>query len=134
MLTVAAIGSEIGSIIKHNGRIGLKANLVIDEETFLTTNGASRLSIGESALHKNKGKNSDKIWKKIVDRQAAKDKMLIEKREQLRIEYQSLCDQGVIRSPSRIERLIETAQGHDDNEAVQAARRLLTKQNISWKN
>ena len=91
----------------------LNFNQVMDEEVFLTVNGASRFSIGESALHKNRGKHSDKVWKQIVDRQANKDKELLAKREKLRIEYQSLCNNGLIRPLSRIESLIETAQGHE---------------------
>ena len=39
----------------------LNFNQVMDEEVFLTVNGASRFSIGESALHKNRGKHSDKV-------------------------------------------------------------------------
>lgn len=34
---------------------------------------------------------------------------------------------GLYREPTRIERLTRTAQGHDDNPSVQAARRLLAK-------
>ena len=43
---------------------------VMEEETFLSINGASRQDIGDSAFHKNKGNNSDKIWSKMVNAQA----------------------------------------------------------------
>lgn len=106
---------------------------IIDEETYLTINGASRQDIGDSALHKNKGNNSDKTWSKIIAEQAKKDKQLIEKREELRKEYWDKVQLGEIRPPTRIENLIMIANGHPENEATLAARRLLTKRNIHWR-
>ena len=41
----------------------------MDEETYLSINGASRQDIGDSAFHKNKG-NSDKTWSKMIDAQS----------------------------------------------------------------
>jgi SAM-dependent methyltransferase len=105
---------------------------VMDEETYLAIHGASRQDIGDSALHKNRGGASDKVWTKIVDAQAKKDADLIKRRQQLREEYWVKVGQGELRPPTRIEKLIETAQGHPDNESVQAARRLLEKKGISW--
>ncbi len=107
--------------------------LVIDEETYLSINGASRQDIGDSALHKNKGNNSDKQWSKLVNAQLKKDQKLCELRQKLREEYQQKVEKGEIRPPTRIETLINIANGHNDNESVQAARRLLEKRNINWK-
>lgn len=56
-----------------------------------------------------------------------------EKRAAAIREYNQLVEKGEIIKPSRIDMLIMTAQGHDDNEHVQAARRLLTKRGIDWK-
>lgn len=39
---------------------------ILTEEQYLAINGASRQGIGEAALHKNKGNNSDKMWSKLV--------------------------------------------------------------------
>ena len=105
---------------------------IIDMETFLAMNDAGRQLIGDSALHKNKGRNSDKTWKKMVDYQNQKDSVLCDKREQLRQEYEKMVENGEIRPPSRFERLIRVANGMDDLESVQTARRLLLKRNIDW--
>jgi hypothetical protein len=105
---------------------------VMDEETYLSINGASRQDIGESALHKNRGGASDKAWKRIIDAQAQKDTKLLARRQKLREEYNEKVAKGEIRPPSRYEKLISTAQGHPDNEAVQAARRILERKGISW--
>lgn len=48
-------------------------------------------------------------------------------------EYNQKVQAGKITPKSRIERLIETARGHDDNESVQAARRALEKRGIDWR-
>lgn len=106
--------------------------IVMTEEAFLSINGACRQGIGDSALHKNKGNNSDKAWSKIVNRQAKKDILLIDKREGLRQEFKSKIEKGEIRLPTRIEKLISTANGNSDNECVQAARMILQKQGIKW--
>jgi hypothetical protein len=109
-------------------------NNVIDEETYLTINGASRYDIGDSALHKNKGNNSDKTWSKIVNLQAEKDRQLLLKREKLRKEYRLKVENGELRPPTRIERLISTANSHPDHDSTHAARRILEKLNINYLN
>ena len=106
--------------------------IVMDIETYLSINNASRQDIGDSALHKNKGNNSDKTWAKIVNRQLQKDIELCELRDKLRNEYNEKVLKGEIRPPTRIEKLISIAKGHSDNESVQAARRILSKNNINW--
>lgn len=105
---------------------------VISEEEYLSINGACRQSIGDAALHKNKGYNSDKTWKRIVDIQAKKDHEILARREELRIEYKSKVESGELRPPTRIETLIQTARGNEDNASVQAARRILIKKEIDW--
>ena len=49
-----------------------------------------------------------------------------------RKKYRRLVSEGKLRPPTRIERLLETARGHSDNQSVQAARRILKKRGISW--
>lgn len=68
----------------------------------------------------------------MVERQAELDRELIERRNVLRKEYQEKVQSGEIRPPTRIERLIEYANGHPDNMQTQAARRLLEKKGINW--
>ena len=104
----------------------------MDEETYLSINGASRQDIGDSAFHKNKGNNSDKTWSKMIDTQSEKDRKLIAKREELRKEYWQKVENGELREPTRNERLIATAKGNPDNECTIAARRLLEKKGIDW--
>lgn len=102
----------------------------IDCETYLAMHGASRQSIGDAALHKNKGK-SDRAWSAAVDRQAAKDRELCKRREALRLEYAAKVAVGEIRPPTRIETLQQIAAGHPDNAATIAARKLLEKRGLN---
>ena len=55
-----------------------------------------------------------------------------EQYQRLHDEYDRLLANGEVRQPKRIERLIKTAKGHPDNSSVQAARRILEKENIVW--
>ena len=50
-----------------------------------------------------------------------------------RDEYKRLVDRGVIRDKTPLERRLTAAHGHPDNQATQAARRLLEKQGIDWR-
>ena len=106
---------------------------VMDEETYLSIKGASRQDIGNSAFHKNKGSNSVKTWSKMIDAQSEKDRKLIIRREELRKEYFQKIENGEFRQPTRNERLILTANGNPDNECTIAARRLLEKKDIDWR-
>lgn len=47
--------------------------------------------------------------------------------------YNRLVGEGKILRPTALEQRIKTAQGHDDNLSVQAARRRLEKQGIDWR-
>lgn len=105
---------------------------IISEEEYLAQNGYGRQMIGEPALSK-KGRNqSAKTWSKICDHQLERDVEITDKRAELRKEYHQKVNNGEIRPPTVFEQLIKTASGHDDNEAVKAARRILTKQGINW--
>lgn len=106
---------------------------VMDEETYLSISGASRQDIGDSAFHKNKGSLSNKTWSKMLDAQSEKDRKLIIRREELRKEYFQKIENGEFRQPTRNERLIATAKGNPDNECTIAARRLLDKKGIDWR-
>jgi len=55
------------------------------------------------------------------------------KREAARAEYQAMVDQGLIREPNSIERLLKQARGHSDHESTQSARRALEKRGYDWK-
>ncbi len=120
------INGEKGISIKEGKTIP-----VMTEEEYLAANNASKLDIGDSALHKNIPEG--KIRQKMVEYQAGKDKELIKKRDKLREEYKKKVKNGEIRQPSRVEVLMKTAQGMPEKESVKAAKRLLTKQGIDWK-
>lgn len=105
---------------------------VISEEKYLALNGVGRQTMGEPALAKNRGRNSDKVWSKMVNAQADKDWEIIEERDRLRKEYWDKVEAGELRSLTRVETLIETANGHPDREDTKAAIRLLTKRGIVW--
>jgi len=98
---------------------------VIDEETYLATHNASRQDYGEAALHKNIPFGNKR--KRLIAWQNAKDRDLSARRETLRKEYNDKVISGEIRPPTRMERLIATASGMDENPSTQAARRILSK-------
>jgi len=104
----------------------------MEEEVYLSINGSSRQDIGDSALHKNKGNNSNKIWSKMIQKQSEKDTALCNKREELRKEYWLKVKHGELRPPTRNERLIATANGDPNNQSVIAARNILDKREIKW--
>lgn len=108
-----------------------KKPLVMDEETYLATHGASRFGIGEPALHKNIPYGN--VRQKLIESQSKKDLELINKREQLRQEYKAKVAKGEIRPPTRVEKLLRQAQGMSELESVKAAKRLLAKMGIDWK-
>lgn len=56
------------------------------------------------------------------------------KRQTAITEYNQKVANGEIVEPTHLERRIRKAHGHPDNASTQAARRLLAKQGIDWKN
>lgn len=48
-------------------------------------------------------------------------------------EYQEKVERGEIIPKTAVERTLDRAQGHSDNESVQAARRILKKRGIDWR-
>lgn len=55
------------------------------------------------------------------------------KRSAAIMEYRQLVAEGKIQEPSRVDILLRTANGHEDNPATHAARRALAKRGIDWK-
>lgn len=99
--------------------------VVCAEEQYLALRGFGKDRIGDAGLHKAHTRFSRKQWDKKIQRQAAIDEIVIRKRAELREEYRQKVAGGELRPPTRIERLQAIAAGHPDNEAVQAARRIL---------
>jgi hypothetical protein len=107
---------------------------VMTFEEFAAMNGASRLGIGEAALHRSSNTKSAKVHRKQVNAQFEKDALLVGLRDRLREEFDLLIAKGEIREPSHMESLKARANGHPDNQSTQAARRLLIKRGINWSN
>lgn len=100
---------------------------IVDFETYATERGASRYDLGDAGLHKSTARMGRSTWKRNVLGQMKKDSALAARRAELLAEYDAEVSKGNIRPPAEKERLMAVAAGHDDNAAVQAARRLLEK-------
>lgn len=89
-----------------------------------------RIPHGETA--RQRAKRNQKAEKAMEEHAAQK--------EAARKEYREKIANGELREPTkdeaeqkRIDALVKTANGHDDNPSVQAARRVLDKRGIEWK-
>lgn len=105
----------------------------IDFEHFAAERGASRQDFGDAGLHRGSRNQSHAARARNIKNQADRDTQLGQRRNALRDEYDAAVARGEVRPLSRTERLVQTARGHEDNESVQAARRLLEKQGVEWR-
>lgn len=106
---------------------------VIDFETFATMRGASRLDYCHDGAISPAGHMPRANWRRVMRTVAERNAELSQRRSELREEYQRLVAEGKVRPPSRIERLIEAANGHEDRAQTHAARRVLAKRGIDWR-
>ena len=97
-----------------------------DEEHYLASRGVGRNSLGDAGLHKQPG-STPKSRARAVALSQARDDVTIERRCELRAEFADRLERGEIRLMTPKECLMDTASGHSDNEATQAARRLLKR-------
>lgn len=100
-------------------------------EQFAASRGAGFLESTDPALHR-LAKQTERTKNKLTERMLTAERANAARRESLRTEYNTLLQQGKVRTPSRIEELIRTARGQEDNAATQAARRVLGKRGIKW--
>lgn len=105
---------------------------VIDFESFAGQRGFSRMAYSEPAEHANGNVLPNSAQRFRRQRRLEEIHRVANKREELREEYAQKIVDGEIREPTRIETLVRNARGHDDNESVQAARRLLLKRKIDY--
>ncbi len=108
---------------------------VLTLEDYLFMNGVG-FPISEHLLDKMKGNRQIKTvqgQKKFQQESCKAIETYHEKRAKMVLEYNKEVDRGNIRKPTIIEKSLITAQGHDDNASVQAARRMLAKRGIDWK-
>jgi len=106
---------------------------VIDFETFATQHGASRLGYCHDGAVSPAGHMPKSNWRRLMQALAERNAELAQRRAELREEYQRLVAEGKVRPPTRIEQLIEAANGHEDRAQTHAARRLLAKRGIDWR-
>lgn len=106
---------------------------VIDFEAFATLRGASRLDYCEDGAVSPAGHMPKSNWRRQMKTRAERNAELAKRRSELWEEYQRLVVEGKVRPPSRIERLLEAANGHEDKAQTHAARRVLTKRGIDWR-
>lgn len=85
------------------------------------------------------GETSRQMAKRKQEAERAMEEHAAQK-ETARKEYREKIANGELREPTkeeaeqkRIDALVKTANGHDDNPSVQAARRVLDKRGIEWK-
>ena len=100
-------------------------------EQFASSRGAS-LFEGARKDRDRQPRATDKEIKKNAEKTLADMRANAKRRESLRVEYNTLVQQGKVRTPSRFEELINKARGHADNPSTQAARRVLEKRGIKW--
>lgn len=100
-------------------------------EQFAASRGASAWEGTRPDLDR-QPRSTDKERKRNAEKVLADMRANAKLRETLKTEYNALVQQGKIKTPSRFEELIKKARGHEDNPAVQAARRVLEKRGIKW--
>ncbi len=116
---------EEGGEFKGGGS-GPEARLM-DFEQYAAQHGASKLDYGEAGLHQ-KGINvAHSTHQRGVKAEGARNAALASKRDELQKKYEAEITAGTVRAPSGQEKMELTAQGHPDNAATQAARRVLAK-------
>lgn len=99
---------------------------VVDFETWAAEQGASRQGFGEPGLHK-AGHMSATAQRRAVKKMVDDDRELALWRETLRYQFEEMVAKGLIREPSRKEKLLELSKGHPDRKDVQAAISLCNK-------
>ncbi len=104
---------------------------VMTYEQFAAKSGAPGMLEEHGALRFPHG-ITERQQKKLRKANAAKLEAGITESKATREAYNQAIKSGQIRPPSRIESLMATAKGHSDNPSVQAARRILKKQGLSW--
>ena len=102
---------------------------IIDEDTF--ANDYATLEPDHSFIRALKQSKSH--MKRAYDRYHAQIEQKYAEIAEGRAVYRELLAAGRVRPPTRTERLIARANGHEDNDATQAARRLLAKMGIDWR-
>lgn len=106
---------------------------IISEEEFLIMRGFGGLSdydIDRSRLpHGETQRQHNKRMKETNTKLNA----FYEAKKVARAEYRQLVERGTVRPPTFTEQLIQRANGAEESEQTQAARRICAKRGIDWK-
>ena len=100
---------------------------VIDFEQYAARFGGARADIGDAGTHSPMGHMSKRARDAAIKAVSARSAATVERRDELRKQYDAAIARGEIRPPTFDERIERTAAGHPDNPSVQAARRILEK-------
>src|SRR5690606_38018808 len=100
---------------------------VIDFEAFAAQRGASRLDYSDDGAVSPAGHMPQSNWRRQMTTRAERNADLSQRRAELWEEYQRLITERKMRPPSRVEKLLEVANGNEDGAQSHAARRVLGK-------
>lgn len=107
--------------------------IIQSEEEFLMSRGFGALSnygidqtrIPHGETNRQRSKRLDNCQKAIT--------AFYEAKQAARREYRQKVERGEIRPPTVLETALQIAQGNEESEQTQAARRLLAKRGVDWK-
>lgn len=109
-----------------------KTPLKLTEEQYLASKGAGFMEGSEPALHRQPNV-SEKTHKRNVAKVSEDMNANLNRRAELRKEYQQKLGSGEVVTPTREEQIIARANGHPDLESTKASRRLAEKYGIEWR-
>ena len=131
--------AEYKGIIKSNK--GVSSAVTMSEDEYLASKGLNG-NMTDYMLDKLRIPHSETArQQKQREKEAARVRADFDnQKEEARKEYRQKIAKGELREPTKqeakereIAKLIKTANGHEDNPSVQAARRLLAKRGVDWR-
>lgn len=131
--------AEYKGIIKSNK--GVSSAVAMSEDEYLASKGLNG-NMTDYMLDKLRIPHSETArQQKQREKEAARVRADFDnQKEEARKEYRQKIAKGELREPTKqeakereIAKLIKTANGHEDNPSVQAARRLLAKRGVDWR-
>ena len=131
--------AEYKGIIKSNKSVS--SPVVMSEDEYLASKGLNG-NMTDYMLDKLRIPHSETArQQKQREKEAARVRADFDnQKEEARKEYRQKIAKGELREPTKqeakereIAKLIKTANGHEDNPSVQAARRLLAKRGVDWR-
>lgn len=122
---------QIGGVDK----LGIPKN-IMSERDFLGHFGVSS-PVSSYTIDKYGGANRTRMsqrQREATDKKAQEESQkYFEKRQQAISKYNELIQQGTLKKPTMLQSALRTAQGHQDLQSVQSARRIAKKMGYDWK-